>query len=316
MRRRRQHPPQPAAPAYRVLAGIAAAAALLLAGCTSPQAGAAMADRDAVRAFNAERFDEAFAMFDEWMVTEQDVKATVFWHGQYNDRTARREVDITIYHGTNSSDPAPPAFHTQSRTEEGARDHYDEYHPSGSEYDYALLGEKYQDLAPTDWIAYPTAMHADGYNVCMITGWQTLCNMGLALERTHERHAENVVKQYSEAGDGTIELRTGVTLLQVLDSRVYGPQVELINEIDDELLDQFIPVTIRITPDGELQEFRFNGTVEAGGDSFAVDAGFVVEGESTASDFPPPPSAFDVTELTRDEYSELMNRKAEIDDAS
>src|SRR5690606_14670067 len=159
--------------------------------------------------------------------------------------------------------------------------------------DYALLGPAFRHLAPTKWVAYPTHMHADGFNVCFITGWQTLCNLQDAIERTHRRRPTNIVKKYTELDDGRIQLTTGATVEYILDSRVFGEQRELLNELSKELKEQFIKATIVLSPEGHLLEFSMNGVAKAGGDEFEVDVGFEVTGESSPEDFPPPPSPLD-----------------------
>lgn len=299
------------------IVGLCAVISLAASACGQVEslAGAAEPADEDVKAYRAERFDAAYDLVDESMVNIQDITATVFWHGRYNERTTNREVDIVYYADQNSSEPQPPAFFTLSRAEEGAGNNFDEYHFSGSNRDYALLGPAFRELVPTEWVAYPTLMHADGFNVCFITGWQTLCNLQTAIERTHRRSPTNIVKEYVELDDGRIQLTTGATVEFILDSRVFGDQSELLNELSKELLEQFVRTTIVLSPEGHLLELSMNGLARAGADEFEVDVGFEVTGESSAEDFPPPPSPLDVTVLNDAEKSEFFDRVGEINNS-
>lgn len=301
-------------PRWLIAAG-ATLAALVVVGCTEPVSGSATPSGDGIEDHQARQFDEAYEQVEASIVNIQDITATVYWHGDFDGRTSQREVDIVYYADQESSDDTPPAFFTQSRTEAGSGDNLDHLHPSGADRDFILLGEIYADLAPTDWVAVPTAM-TEVINVCMITGWATICAMEEAITTTHERHRENVHKQYEEQPDGTVELTTGASVEYILERRVFGDGgFELLDEADADLLDSFIPVTVVLSPDGHLLEFSINGKAEGADQTFEVDVGFEVTGESSVEDFPPTPGAFDVTDLEdEDEVQDFWESIIEIDE--
>ncbi|GAA4003931.1 hypothetical protein GCM10022247_26100 [Allokutzneria multivorans] len=272
------------------------ATALLLAGCGQKITPSARADDAEVSAFNAVRFDEAYAKLDEQFTKPRDQKSTISTLAAFAGKKALKEIDIVWYQGADKGKPEPPAIFTKSRTTKEAGDNYDVYHPSGSERDYALLGARFKDLAPTPWVSYPTFSPKKGFNVCAIAGIQTVCAMQDAIKLT-QKNAQNVFKRYKEQADGSAVLETGVTLKAFIDGRVLFIPEDLRKQFPQSMMDSFIPTKIAVAPGGDLKSMTMNATLEKEGKKLEIAIAYDVTGKSAAKDFPPPISDFDVTAL-------------------
>ncbi|MBP2478271.1 hypothetical protein JOF53_007143 [Crossiella equi] len=290
----------------------AAALLVLAAGCSSARTGTALADQQAVAAYMSGQFDVAFKKLDELLVKPRDEKSTVYWHGRFNERKSDKEIDVFRYQAADKGSPEPPAIFTKSRTSKDTKDNLDQYHPSGSEWDYVLLGERFRSLAPTPWVRFPTFTPKEGFNVCLLTGVQTLCAMQDAMKATQKSSPAGLLKEYRQQADGSAELLTGVTLKAFLDARVMNFE-QFKSQITPPMLESFIRTTVVLDPTGNLKKIEMNGIVEKGGPKIEVQVGYEILGKATAKDFPPEPSALDRTDLpSREARSDFFNRLAAL----
>ena len=281
----------------RYLRLIALAAGLtMLTGCGAKANPTARADDAEVTAYNATRFDEAYAKLDEQFTKPRDQKSTVSTLASFGGKSAQKEVDILWYQAADKGKPEPPAISTKSRTKKGTDDNYDVYHPSGSEKDYALLGARFKDLAPTPWVSYPTFTPKKGFNVCLVTGIQTVCAMQDAIKLT-QKNAQNVFKRVKEQADGGVMLETGVTLKAFIDGRVMFFPEDIRKQFPQSMLDSFIPTKISVAPNGDFKSITMNAVLEKEGKKLDIAIAYDVTGKAAAKDFPPAPSDFDVTAL-------------------
>ncbi|MFB9903884.1 hypothetical protein [Allokutzneria oryzae] len=276
-----------------------AAGLLVLAGCGPKATPSARADDAEVNAYMAARFDEAYAKLDDQFTKPRDQKSTISTLAAFGGRKALKEIDVVWYQGADKAKPEPPAIFTKSRTAKGTDDNFDVYHPSGSEKDYALLGARFKDLAPTPWVSYPTFAKKTGFNVCLIAGVQTVCAMQDAIKIT-QKNAQNVFKRYKEQADGSALLETGVTLKAFIDGRVMFIPEDIRKQFPPSMLDSFIPTKIAVAPNGDLKSFSMNAVLEKEGKKLEVVINYDVTGKAAAKDFPPAPSDFDVTTLGSD----------------
>jgi hypothetical protein len=214
------------------------------------------------------------------------------------------------------------------------------YHPAGSEYDYALLGEKLTDLNPTPWIAVPTVYpdQAEGFNVeispyglsfCAATFYLLLCGVRAsiyhALSGAHQPAAGEAaaVPHVETQSDGTTELSLTVPFaaLGTIEEFPYYPSVFPPSEAFAALLEGEAgrqPVLIRLwqTAAGEPIKAEVNGTLTDEEHTIEIQAGWEKTGEAAAEDFAEPPSALDVTHMTTEQYQAFLDlvdqRRAEL----
>ncbi|WP_344964482.1 hypothetical protein [Crossiella cryophila] len=281
------------------LAALAGALAVTItaAGCSSASPGLALADQQAVTAYMAAQFDGAFKKLDQELIKPRDEKSTVFWHGRFNERKTDKEIDVFRYQAADKAKPEPPAIFTKSRTSKDMKDNLDQYHPSGSEWDYLLLGERFRSLATTPWVRFPTFTPKDGFNVCLLTGVQTVCAMQDAMKATQKSSPAGLVKEYRQQADGTAELLTGVTLKSFVDARVLSFPEDFKKQMTPPMLESFLRTTVTMDPQGQLKKIEINGIVDKGGPKIEIQVGYEILGKATAKDFPPEPSPLDRTDL-------------------
>lgn len=292
-------------------AALAAGLAVVVAaaGCASGSPGMALADQQAVKDYMAAQFDAAFKKVDQELVKPRDEKSTVYWHGRFNERKTDKEIDIFRYQAADKGKPEPPAIFTKSRTSKEMKDNLDQYHPSGSEWDYVLLGERFRSLAPTPWVRFPTFTPKEGFNVCLLTGVQTLCAMQDAMKYTQKASPTGLVKEYRQQADGSAEMLTGVTLKAFVDARVLNFPEEFKKQMTPPMMESFLRTTVTLDPQGLLKKIEINGVVDKGGPKIEVQVGYEVLGKATAKDFPPEPSPLDRTDLpTVEARRDFFNR--------
>lgn len=284
----------------------------LLTGCTVGHAGRGFPDEQDLYERNLERFDRALERMDAQLTEPRDEKSTVYWFGQVGDVTKQLEIDVLWYQDAAAKEPEKPTYLTRSRTSKSEQNILDLYHRGGSTRDYALLGKELRSLAPTPWVSFPT-FHPpeENLNICSVTGLSTVCDIETAMWETRRAYPQKLVKGIVDRPDGGIELRTGVTLRSVHEAGVleFGPRV--LSQVPESLMDDLLPTTVIVDKRGKLRKLSIDGELEGGGAKVALEIGYQVDRVATRADFPPFPSAFDVTPLPDEKARERFYDKVD-----
>lgn len=297
---------------------------LVLAGCASePVDGEAFPDWDVVDSRAAERFDAQLLLLDSAIEgsspfrsdSSTDVTGVSYVHATYGDKDTGSQSVVAI-----RGNPAS-VFIQQTDADEGYT--IDTLHVGGESVDYLLLGDGYASLAPTPWVEVPTVYGYPGEDdlvaglrtMCFVDGFMTVCDVRNAILATAESEQGAAMRRFVRTeSDGSVLSETEVTLDAVLTSgTILNLPPEISDELSDEMLESFIPVSLWQDADGQLLKMELNGTVRGtdGAEDLVIQAGFEITGKATRKDFPAAPAPADVTVVPDAEvdafYTEMGN---------
>lgn len=268
-------------------------AALLAAGCTSTVAGTAIAQRDVGdRSSETALFDRLYGSLPTYFHTPPDEKSTSYVLASSGARSLRIETD-NLWLGS------PPSLFSRTKSAQPG-DNLDTFHPAGSPVDYALLGDRFKDLAPTPWVAYPSFYEDTDFRPdCALPGQRVACKIQLAVDATVTASPDGVVRRATQDSAGGVELTTAVSLQALLDSNVVPVPDDVRGGFTPAMLNTLIPTTIDFTTAQKLQKIEVNGVVpgNATAPDLSVQVGLEIKGVPVVSDFPQAPSGFDVTRV-------------------
>lgn len=284
---------------------VAIGATALLAGCASSvrtvDAGsqAALPDETVVAATQTKQFDQAIKNLDHGLVDGHPVRGTMFKHASFGAKKSDEEWDVEFL-----GDPA--AIFVRTRVKSGDNGNLDMLHPAASPYDFFLLGKKFASIAHTAWARVPTNYH-EPLNVCLITGYQQICDMEDAVTYTAKEHAK-VIKRFSRNADGTRTLLTGVTLASLLeDNFLLNIPESIRTQFTPAMLSYQLPARFVIDGKGDIQVASITGTVP-GRTALDVQLGFQVTGSADSRDLPALPAASDTTFVTAKTFYADLNK--------
>jgi hypothetical protein len=297
---------------------------LVLAGCASePVDGEAFPDWEVVDSRAAERFDAQLVLLDSAIEgsspfrtdSSTDVTGVSYVHATYGDKDTGSQSVVAI-----RGNPAS-VFIQQTDADEGYT--IDTLHVGGESVDYLLLGDGYAPLAPTPWVEVPTVYGYPGEDdlvsglrtMCFVDGFQTVCEVREAIARTAESEQGDAMRRFVRTeDDGSVLSETEVTLAAVLeDGMILNLPPEISDELSDEMLESFVPVSLWQDADGQLLKMELNGTVRGtdGAEDLVIQVGFEITGKATRTDFPAAPAPADVTVVPDAEvdafYTEMGN---------
>ena len=297
---------------------------LVLAGCTTePVEGDAFPDWDVVDARAAERFDTQLARLEGAIEgsspfrsdSSTDTTGVSYVHATYGDKDTASQSVVAIR--------GNPASIFIQQTDADAGFTIDTLHVGGESVDYLLLGEGYAPLAPTQWVQVPTVYGHPGEDdlvaglrtMCFVDGFMTVCDVHAAILATAASEQGASMRRFVRTeDDGSVLSETEVTLAAVLESgTILNLPPEISDELSEEMLESFIPVSLWQDADGQLLKMELNGTVRGtdGAEDLVIQAGFEITGKATRKNFPAAPDPADVTVIPDGEivafYTEMGN---------
>lgn len=283
-----------------------ATSVLTLASCGSPAtvrdagAAAALPNHTYVESVQSVKFDKDYALMTTAMTDGHPVKGTMFKHASYGVKALNAEWDVEML-----GDPASVFVRTRV-LKTNAGDNLDLYHQGGSPVDNFLLGSQYASIAKSPW-ARVTTNYGNPLNVCLVTGYQTVCDMEDAVTQTL-KEGSNVTKRVTDNGDGTTTLLTGVTLASMLK---YNFLLNVPSSISDKftpaMLKYQLPARFVIDSKGAIQIASIQGVVP-GSTPFVVQVGFQVTGFAQQSDFPTLPPANQITNVPHKTFNDALDK--------
>lgn len=303
---------------------LAAGLVVVLAGCAAePVDGEAFPDWDVVDTLAAERFDAQLVLLDSAIEgsspfrsdSSTDSTGVSYVHATYGDKDTGSQSVVAI-----RGNPAS-VFIQQTDADTGYT--IDTLHVGGEPVDYLLLGDAYASLAPTPWVQVPTVYGYPGEDdlvaglrtMCFVDGFQTVCEVRDAIVATAASGQGDAMRRSVRAQpDGSVLSETEVTLAAVLeDTMILNLPSEIADELSEEMLASFIPVSLWQDAEGNLLKMELNGTVRGtdGAEDLVVQVGFEITGKATRKNFPAAPGAADVTVVPDDQvdafYTEMGN---------
>lgn len=302
------------------LVTVAVLTAALLAGVVSstPQAGTVLTAQQ-----QAVEFDVLYENASAWFQGERDEKATFFVHQRLLNRTddsftgTDSETDFVRYgRGEN--------LQTYSNQRLSQPNFYiNVLHPPGS-VDYAQIGDRYRltyaltgpgsppgPLVGTPWVQRPALLSYErgaGWDACVFGPTAAFCEIDSALRDTRTA-VPDLPRQVVHRTDGTVELRTGIRLIDLITQNVVGLNGRALY-FAEPLLNDLVPYTIVFRPDGTLASAELHGAVFVPGVfALVVQTGYAQRGRSTAHDIPPVPSdPPEITVMTSYQWSAFSTR--------
>ncbi|MDR0366375.1 MAG: hypothetical protein LBH68_06085 [Bifidobacteriaceae bacterium] len=320
-------------PAQRLAAAALTCAVLVtVAACAEDQPEPrAFSDRTQVLADNAAMFQDRLAAMDRFIAEHNWTLGPGQWDvlgSAYTIILVDGEVEqnVTIETGM-MGNPAATYYLIGGSSPETS---LNSYHPAGSDQDYVLLGEALRDLAPTPWITRPTLFPPDPilkdfllerepytWSPCAGSSYLILCgirgSMFRALAEPEAQAAAKPEVTWYEDGSTMLSVTVPCWSLSTVDEFPgYAPILrgggtdEWLAMLANEFADQ--PVLIRIwqASDGEPVMAEINGELTDGKITMQLQGGWTKTGVPNAADFPAPPNALDVTNMTDEEFDALM----------
>ena len=247
-----------------------------------------------------QEFDQYLDILDKGLTSATSVRGTMFKHASFGRRSEDAEWDVEYL-----GDPATIFIRSRASLLD-AGDNLDTLHPAGSGYDYFLLGARFGSIAHTPWVKVPS-VYKSPLNVCLVTGYQQVCDMEDALRFTLKSGIP-VTQRVEHNEDGTTTLVAGVTLSSMLKDNF------LLN-VPPDIQKQFTPTMLRyqlsarfvLDRSGRLEIAQISGTVP-GPTPFTVQVGYQVTGSAATSDLPQVPPAAQVTTLSAKVFNAAVAR--------
>lgn len=294
-------------------------------GSTPEVEGSAYPDWDAVDEEMLHRLDaELDRLFEglvavdpwrsyAWLDEDAGPSGVSYIHMRAGDKTLGWQSRVALVGN-------PPAVvHRRSSAYEGLMIDY--VHYPGESVDYFVLGDAFLDLAPTRWVAREYSPYAPENELamglgglCLVEGLGDACHINDAIYYTeHSDAADRVRRDVTVAEDGSVQVRTEVTLDALIEAVVISVADELLAEWTDEALQTLVPTSFWLDPDGGLLKIEVNGIVPLvdGRDDLYIQAGFESTGLASSADVPPLPPRDEITYVSADEWDAIQ---VEIDE--
>lgn len=258
-----------------------------LGGCAQAVSGTAQPNKAESDKAMAAAHDRGIKAFRGHFDSIKDEKGKLYNYLRFGSKSRDREFETAIQGN-------PPSLLFKQHDSD-PNDSYDEFHPAGSDVNYLRLGDKHAHLAPTRWVSLPTTYPTKLGSCDSIVGFAA-CHLEKAIAQTKLDAPDRQPRQ-ARAGDGIVEISSGITLGTAIDENLVIPPEDIAKSITPEMKAKILPVRIELGADGEFRKFEIRASVAEGSTTLEVQFGYEVTGKAEKKDLPSVP-ANEVTALT------------------
>jgi hypothetical protein len=275
-------------------------AVLLASACGHARAGTALPDGDQVSAYVGAKFEKVMPKLEDSILAARNVTNSFDAYFRFDDKWLKNTI-------TSARAGSPESRVVHNRSERNPDQIIDTYTPADGPLEYLYLGPAYKSLEPTAWVSMPKAA-AGLTQPCTWGGVYEACKLAQAVDGSYQAD-KSAMRGAKSSPDGSIELTVSVPLSQVLDKGVAELPPDLQAKVGPQLSKALIPATIKVKPDGSLDDFTLAAKFSGDGHNLELHYEFRFTGTASAGDMPKLPDPSQITNLPDDNAKQDFYRR-------